>query len=313
MKTIIFREDVRLDSGCVATIGCFDGVHLGHRLLIDMVMQKAKEKGLLSAVITFDRQPREVFDPDFRPQLLSTQREKTEVIASLGVDLLVVLPFTKELANLSAQAFMQQILHDRLNVSVLIVGYDHRFGHNRTESFDDYVRYGKALGIEVLRGDVAYFPREEKAVSSSVIRQLLTEGMVEMMQEILARPYSLTGKVVQGEHIGHELGFPTANLEVDDPNKMIPAAGVYAVWAVIGSERQAAMMNIGMRPTFHGKQQTLEVHILNNKVGDMYGQTLTVEFVARLRSERRFNTREALTEQLRQDREKTLSCLKVKS
>lgn len=313
MKTIIFREDVRLDSGCVATIGCFDGVHLGHRLLIDMVMQKAKEKGLLSAVITFDRQPREVFDPDFRPQLLSTQREKTEVIASLGVDLLVILPFTKELANLSAQAFMQQILHDRLNVSVLIVGYDHRFGHNRTESFDDYVRYGKALGIEVLRGDVAYFPREEKAVSSSVIRQLLTEGMVEMMQEILARPYSLTGKVVQGEHIGHELGFPTANLEVDDPNKMIPAAGVYAVWAVIGSERQAAMMNIGMRPTFHGKQQTLEVHILNNKVGDMYGQTLTVEFVARLRSERRFNTREALTEQLRQDREKTLSCLKVKS
>ena len=313
MKTIIFREDVRLDSGCVATIGCFDGVHLGHRLLIDMVMQKAKEKGLLSAVITFDRQPREVFDPDFRPQLLSTQREKTEVIASLGVDLLVVLPFTKELANLSAQAFMQQILHDRLNVSVLIVGYDHRFGHNRTESFDDYVRYGKALGIEVLRGDVAYFPREEKAVSSSVIRQLLTEGMVEMMQEILARPYSLTGKVVQGEHIGHELGFPTANLEVDDPNKMIPAAGVYAVWAVNGSERQAAMMNIGMRPTFHGKQQTLEVHILNNKVGDMYGQTLTVEFVARLRSERRFNTREALTEQLRQDREKTLSCLKVKS
>lgn len=313
MKTIIFREDVRLDSGCVATIGCFDGVHLGHRLLIDMVMQKAKEKGLLSAVITFDRQPREVFDPDFRPQLLSTQREKTEVIASLGVDLLVILPFTKELANLSAQAFMQQILHDRLNVSVLIVGYDHRFGHNRTESFDDYVRYGKALGIEVLRGDVAYFPREEKAVSSSVIRQLLTEGMVEMMQEILARPYSLTGRVVQGEHIGHELGFPTANLEVDDPNKMIPAAGVYAVWAVIGSERQAAMMNIGMRPTFHGKQQTLEVHILNNKVGDMYGQTLTVEFVARLRSERRFNTREALTEQLRQDREKTLSCLKVKS
>ena len=313
MKTIIFREDVRLDSGCVATIGCFDGVHLGHRLLIDMVMQKAKEKGLLSAVITFDRQPREVFDPDFRPQLLSTQREKTEVIASLGVDLLVILPFTKELANLSAQAFMQQILHDRLNVSVLIVGYDHRFGHNRTESFDDYVRYGKALGIEVLRGDVAYFPREEKAVSSSVIRQLLTEGMVEMMQEILARPYSLTGRVVQGEHIGHELGFPTANLEVDDPNKMIPAAGVYAVWAMIGSERQAAMMNIGMRPTFHGKQQTLEVHILNNKVGDMYGQTLTVEFVARLRSERRFNTREALTEQLRQDREKTLSCLKVKS
>ena len=313
MKTINFRENVRLDSGCVATIGCFDGVHLGHRLLIDMVMKKAKEKGLLSAVITFDRQPREMFDPDFRPQLLSTQQEKSEMIASLGVDLLVVLPFTKELADLSAQAFMQQILYERLNVSVLIVGYDHRFGHNRTEGFEDYVRYGKALGIEVIRGDVAYFPEEEKAVSSSVIRQLLKEGRVEMMQDVLKRPYSLTGKVVQGEHIGHELGFPTANLEVDDPNKMIPAAGVYAVWAIIGHERQAAMMNIGMRPTFHGKQQTLEVHILKNKVGDVYGQTLTVEFVARLRSEQRFDSREALMRQLSQDREEALVCLKVKS
>ena len=313
MKTIIFREDVRFDSGCVATIGCFDGIHLGHRLLINLVKQKAKEQGLLSAVITFDRQPREVFDPDFHPQLLSTQQEKAKVMASLGVDLLVVLPFTKELAHLSAQAFMQQVLHDRLSVSVLIVGYDHRFGHNRTEGFDDYVRYGEALGIEVLRGDVAYFPGEEKAVSSSVVRQLLKEGCVEMMQNVLIRPYSLTGIVVQGEHIGHELGFPTANLEVDEPNKMIPAAGVYAVWAIIGDERLAAMMNIGTRPTFQGKQQTLEVHILNNKVGDIYGQPLTVEFMARLRSERRFNTREALMEQLRQDREETLSCLKEKS
>ena len=313
MKTIIFREDVRFDSGCVATIGCFDGIHLGHRLLINLVKQKAKEQGLLSAVITFDRQPREVFDPDFHPQLLSTQQEKAKVMASLGVDLLVVLPFTKELAHLSAQAFMQQVLHDRLSVSVLIVGYDHRFGYNRTEGFDDYVRYGEALGIEVLRGDVAYFPGEEKAVSSSVVRQLLKEGCVEMMQNVLVRPYSLTGIVVQGEHIGHELGFPTANLKVDNPNKMIPAAGVYAVWAIIGEERLAAMMNIGVRPTFQGKQQTLEVHILNNKVGDIYGQPLTVEFMARLRSERRFNTREDLMEQLRQDREETLFCLKEKS
>ena len=311
MKTIIFREDARLEACCVATIGCFDGVHLGHRLLIDMVMQKAKERGLLSAVITFDRQPREVFDPDFRPQLLSRQREKSEVIASLGVDLLVVLPFTKELANLSAQAFMQQILHDRLNVSVLIAGYDHRFGHNRTEGFNDYVRYGKALGMEVFQGDVAYFPGEEKAVSSSVIRQLLKEGKMEMIQEVLARSYSLAGKVVQGEHIGHELGFPTANLELDDPNKMIPALGVYAVWAVIGEERLAAMMNIGTRPTFEGTAQTLEVHIFSN-VGNLYDKMLTVEFVKRLRDEKLFASPEDLVEQLKHDREQALSCLKVK-
>ena len=313
MKTIIFREDTMLEGGCVATIGCFDGLHLGHRLLIDMVMREAKERGLLSAVITFDRQPREVFDPDFRPQLLSTQQEKAEMIASLGVDVLVVLPFTKELASLSAQDFMRQVLCDRLHVSVLIAGYDHRFGHNRAEGFDDYVRYGIAMGMEVLRGEVAYFPGKEKAVSSSVIRQLLKEGRVEVMQDVLLQPYSLTGKVVQGEHIGHELGFPTANLEVNDPDKLIPAPGVYAVWALVSGERQAAMMNIGTRPTFQGKQQTLEVHVLKNKLGDMYGQMLTVEFVARLRSEQYFDTREALVEQLRHDREQALSCLNVKS
>lgn len=302
MKTIIFREDVKLDSGYVATLGCFDGVHLGHRLLIETVKQKAKERNMLAAVITFDRQPQEVFDPEFSPQLLSTQREKEEVIASLGVDLLVVLPFTRELARLSAYDFMQQVLHDRLNVSVLITGYDHRFGHNRMEGFDDYVRYGKTIGMEVLRGDVAYFPGEKKAVSSSVIRQLLKDGRVEMVREALKRPYSLTGQVVKGEHVGHELGFPTANLEVDHPNKMIPAPGVYAVWAIIDSERLMAMMNIGTRPTFQGRRQTLEVHIINNKVGDVYGQTLTVEFVERLRSEQCFDSREALVEQLRADK-----------
>lgn len=309
MKTIIFRENVRLDSGCVATIGCFDGVHLGHRLLIGMMMQKAKERGLQSAVITFDRQPREVFDPKFCPQLLSTQREKAEALEALGVDLLVVLPFTKELASLSAQTFMQQVLHDRLNVSMLIVGYDHRFGHNRSEGFDDYVRYGQAMGMEVLRGGVAYFQGKEKAVSSSVIRQLLKEGKVRMIQEGLARPYSLTGRVIQGEHIGHVLGFPTANLEVDDPHKLIPAAGVYAVWAVVNGERLPAMMNIGTRPTFEGTAQTLEVHILD-KVGDLYGKMLTVEFMEWLRDERPFAQPKDLIEQLQRDREQALSSLK---
>ena len=308
MKTIIFRGDVRLNSGCVATIGCFDGIPLGHRLLIGMVMQEAKARGLLSAVVTFDRQPREVFDPAFHPQLLTTQREKAEVLEVLGVDLMVELPFTRQLASLTAEDFMRQVLRERLNVEVLIAGYDHRFGHNRSEGFDDYVRYGKALGIEVLRGDVARFPEKEMAVSSSAIRQLLEAGKVEMMQTVLTRPYTLTGVVVPGEHIGHELGFPTANLEVDHPDKLVPAPGVYAVWVLIDGRQEAAMMNIGTRPTFQGKRQTLEVHILD-KVGDIYGQTLTVAFVARLRSERRFDSPEALVEQLRHDREQALSCL----
>jgi riboflavin kinase/FMN adenylyltransferase len=151
-------------------------------------------------------------------------------------------------------------------------------------------------------------PGEEKAVSSSVIRQLLEEGQVERMPDCLTRFYALTGTIVPGEHIGHELGFPTANLEVDHPHKLIPASGVYAVWAEVNGERMPAMMNIGMRPTFDGTHQTLEVHILQ-PVGDIYDRQLTVTFVARLRSERRFDTREELVAQLEEDRRKTVRLL----
>jgi riboflavin kinase/FMN adenylyltransferase len=308
MKTTNLREGMRLDGHSVATIGCFDGVHRGHQLLIGTVLRKAKEKGLPAMVITFDRQPRELFDPDYRPQLLSTPEEKEQLMAALGVDHLVILPFTKELATLTAQDFMQQVLQEQLGVQILVTGYDNRFGRNRAEGFNDYVRYGKALGMEVLRGDEAVFPGTDEAVSSSAIRQLLLEGRVNRMEDGLTRLYSLTGQVVPGEHIGHEIGFPTANLSVDHPHKVIPAPGVYAAWAILGSQianpskqRMPAMMNIGTRPTFEGISQTLEVHILN-KVDDMYGQTLTVEFVERLRSERRFESREALVEQLKTDR-----------
>ena len=316
MKTTNLREGMRLEGRCVATLGCFDGVHRGHQLLIRTVLQKAEETGLQSVVVTFDRQPRELFDPDFRPQLLSTPDEKQRLIAALGVDHLVVIPFTKELAALTAQGVMQQVLRERLGVQVLVTGYDHRFGRNRAEGYDDYVRYGKALGMEVLRGDKVMFPGTDEAVSSSAIRQLLLEGKVERMQDSLTRPYSLTGRVVAGEHIGHEIGFPTANLSVDNPDKVIPASGVYAVWATLGSrianlsgQRLPAMMNIGTRPTFNGSRQTLEVHILD-QVGDVYGQMLTIEFVSRLRSERRFDSPEALVEQLKADRAEAMERLK---
>ena len=315
MKTTNLREGMRLNGRCVATLGCFDGVHRGHQLLIRTVLQKAAETGLQSVVVTFDRQPRELFDPDFRPQLLSTPDEKQQLMAALGVDHLVVLPFTKELAGLTAQGFMQQVLHEQMGVQVLVTGYDNRFGRNRAEGFDDYVRYGKALGMEVLRGDEATFPGTDEAVSSSAIRQLLLEGKVGRIQEGLTRPYSLTGQVVSGEHIGHEIGFPTANLAVNNPYKVIPAPGVYAVWAILGSRmanlperRMPAMMNIGTRPTFDGTTQTLEVHILG-QVDDLYGQMLTVEFVSRLRSERRFDSPKALVEQLKADRAEAMKAL----
>lgn len=304
MKTIYLKKRLEEVPDSVATIGVFDGVHLGHQLVIGKVLEQARQRGLASTVITFDRQPRQVLDPSFRPQLLTTLEEKAEIIASLGVSQLVVLPFTREMASLSAWDFMQQVLTEQLHVKVLFTGYDNRFGHDRTEGFDDYVRYGGQLGMQVLRGDVELMDGGSQAVSSSVIRRLLAEdGRVNLMPRYLTRRYALKGRVMAGEHIGHRLGYPTANLELEDAGKLIPAAGVYAVWVMLEGEQspRAAMMNIGMRPTFDGHRQTLEVNILGFD-GDLYGQTVQVAFVERLRDERKFDSPEALKAQLEQDR-----------
>ena len=306
MKTICLNKRLEKCPDSVATIGVFDGVHLGHQLVISKVLEQARQRRLVSTVITFDRSPREVLDPSFRPQLLTTLEEKSDIIASLGVDQLVVLPFTREMASLSAWDFMQQVLSDQLHVKVLFTGYDNRFGHDRSEGFDDYVHYGVKLGMQVLRGDVELMDGGSLAVSSSEIRRLLAdEGRVELMPRYLTRRYVLRGRVMPGEHIGHKIGYPTANLEPEDAGKLIPAAGVYAVWAMLEGEQspRPAMMNIGMRPTFDGHRQTLEVNILGFD-GNLYGQTVQVTFVERLRDERKFDSPEALAAQLERDRDR---------
>ena len=305
---MILSPKTRLSIPSAATIGCFDGVHRGHQMLVQMMVCEARKRGLKPIAVTFDRLPRQLFDPTFQPQVLSTLDEKETYLKELGVEEVIILPFTHQLAALSAEAFMREILRNQLSVELLVTGYDHRFGHDRSEGFDDYVRYGQCLGIDVVRGDVAMMDGQ-MAVSSTAIRQLLAEeGRVEMMPDVLTRRYTISGHVVSGEHIGHELGFPTANLEPDSKEKLIPASGAYAVWAIVDSCRMPAMMNIGTRPTFEGKQQTLEVHILSI-VGNLYGQKMTVEFVSRLRAEQRFDTRDALIAQLEHDKQATKEIL----
>ena len=312
METIVDIDIIKALPECIATIGVFDGVHRGHQHLISLVTTEAKRCGAASMVITFDRQPRQVFDAAYQPQVLSTLGEKRGYVEQLGVDYLVVLPFTRQMASLSAQQFMQQILRDKLNVRTLITGYDNRFGHNRAEGFDDYVRYGRKMGMQVMRGDAEMMTDGTQAVSSSVIRQLLSDGHVEQMPDCMNRYYQLTGSVASGEHIGTGLGFPTANIEPSDPNKVVPASGVYAVWASIGaSRRMPAMMNIGTRPTFEGHHTTIEVNILDF-VGDIYGQTVTIDFVSRLREERRYDTPEALVAQLKKDKQQVEQILNQK-
>lgn len=294
------------EDGYVATIGFFDGVHRGHRFLIDQVKEVTKSHGLQSMVVTFDKHPRQVLHSDYMPQMLSTLDEKTAMIKATGVDRCEVLPFNEETASQSSYDFMKSVLKEKLDVKYLVIGYDNRFGHNRSEGFDDYVRFGKELGIEVIRAKA--FVLNGVNISSSVIRAFLSEGEVDMAAMCLGYRYSIIGKVESGVQEGRKMGFPTANISMEGMEKLIPAHGVYAVVARLddGSEH-LAMMNIGNRPTFNGEKTTLEVNILGYS-GDLYGRKLTVSFVKRLRGEKRFESEKALMKQLEKDREE---CLKI--
>lgn len=303
METMILKGNERQIVPCVATIGMFDGVHKGHRFVLEHICEQAKARQLASMVITFDRHPREVVQTDWKPLLLTTFEERMKLLGETGVDYCIVLPFTKELAALSARDFML-LMQEQLSVKVLMTGYDNRFGHHRHETFEDYVRYGEEIGMEVKGLSPCPSPkREGSMVSSSLIRQLLAEGKVSEAMECLSYPYRLTGRVVKGDHIGTTLGFPTANLQVNDSRKLIPAPGVYAVTckkSTTNSQRLLGMMNIGTRPTFGTHTQTLEVHLLDYE-GDLYGKEITVNFIKRLREERRFDNEEELKTQLKED------------
>ena len=285
----------------IATIGFFDGVHIGHCHLINMLKKVARERGVEACVITFDRHPRQVVQPEWCPEMLTTLEEKTQLLEATGIDRCEVLHFDREMANQSAHDFMLHTLKEKLGVSILVTGYDNRFGHNRSEGFEDYVRYGKEIGIEVIKGEE--LTDGSNNVSSSSIRRMLKEGRIEDATRCLGREYQLTGTVVGGEHIGRTIGFPTANIRPDDSSKLIPANGVYAVdvWSQAGDiNRERAMLNIGTRPTFNGTATTIEVHI-PHFAGNLYGSTLSIAFLRKIREERKFDSPEALVEQLNKD------------
>lgn len=278
----------------VATIGFFDGVHRGHQHLLRQVLEIAHQRHMASLVVTFFQQPRHVVTHETdRFFLLTTTNEKLHLLQQAGIDHCEVMEFTPELALMTAHDFMQ-LLHDKYGVSALVIGYDHRFGHNRSEGFDDYVRYGKQLGIEVLQA--TQFP----AVSSTKIRELLLEGDLEAANQILGYRYMLEGQVVNGFHIGHTMGFPTANLQVA-PEKLIPADGVYAVMVELDGEQHQGMLNIGTRPTLaNSDERSIEVHIFDFH-DNIYDKELRLSLVKRTRGEVKFASKEQLILQLQQD------------
>ena len=286
----------------VATIGFFDGVHRGHQFLISRVIDEAGRSGMASAVITFDRHPRQVLQANYQPQLLSTLDEKLLLLSKTRIDNSFVLHFDAPLASLSAHDFMQEVLCKQLNVKKLIIGYDNRFGHNRSETFEHYVQYGKELGVEVIRAD-AFLPDDEK-VSSSVIRNYLREGKIEVANRLLGYNYTIESRIVNGYQNGRKMGFPTANLDVSSCQQLLPASGVYAVMVrlkdSVGWKR--GMLNVGQRPTFNGTTTSVEVNLFNF-TGNLYGQEVLVCFISKIRDEHKFDSLEALAQQLKQDKE----------
>lgn len=301
VNTIIYSEkDIDIEP-CVATIGFFDGVHRGHQYLIESVIGEAHHLGLQSTVITFDNHPRQVLHSDYIPEMLSTTQSKLDMLAKTGVNNCVVLHFDDEMAHFSAYDFIQNVLKNRLNVSKLIIGYDNRFGCNRAEEFDDYVKYGNKLGIEVSRGDAFVFNGVN--VSSSVVRRYLREGEIEMANRCLGYPYFITSTVVKGFQQGRTLGFPTANLDTSLIETMLPSLGVYAVKVRILPclELRRGMMDIGNRPTFGDFKTSVEVNIFNFS-NDIYGQNIQVYIHHKIREDKKFDSVEALTEQLKEDK-----------
>lgn len=284
-----------------ATVGFFDGVHRGHRFLIDEVKKTAAARNLPSAIITFPEHPRAVLHTHYQPKLLNSFEEKIKQLATTGLDYCLVLPFTPELAQLPAEIFITEVLRGRLGVQTLLTGYDHRFGRNRTDGFDEYVRYGRACGLEVLRAPA--FDHGLTRASSSEIRSLLATGRVEKANELLTYSYRLKGTVITGHQIGRTLGFPTANLRVDEPFKVIPGAGIYAVKVTTGGMLYDGMLYIGDRPTLNnGPAVSTEVHLLDFS-GDLYGREIEIRFEAYLRDNIKFDSLDSLRQQLEKDRD----------
>lgn len=297
----ILGDNDRLPMGStVATIGMFDGVHRGHATLVDFLKRQAAATGKQSLVITFLNHPRQVLHPDESFRLIMPLEERLERIKALGPDLLLPLSFTPELAQLDSSQFIE-LLRDRYGVDMLVTGYNHRFGHNKGETFEDYCRHGERLGVQVVKAP-EYLGRYAP-VSSTIIRGLIAAGRVVDAMHCMGHPFALKGKVVHGFHNGRGLGFPTANVGEIDHSLLLPHNGAYAVLAHVAGQCLQGMTNIGRRPTLdNGPQLSIEVNLFDFD-DDIYGEEITLEFISFLRLEFKMCGLEELKKQLTLDRD----------
>lgn len=285
--------------GVILTMGTFDGVHFGHRKILIRLLESAKANNGHAVVMTFHPHPRAVLFPgqtDLR--LLSTVTEKIELLASLGIEHLIVQPFTLDFSKLSHREFVEHYLIGKINMHRMVVGYDHQFGHKRQGNFDELLKLASEFGFEVEK--IPEQDIEDVVVSSTKIRNALSTGDIKLANQFLSYNFGLLGEVVKGNQIGHTMGFPTANLYLSDNSKLIPADGVYSAFAYFDDVQYKSVVSIGNRPTFNDSKKSIEVHILDFNQ-DIYNQNLKIEFIDFVRAQRKFDQVEELIQQIRTD------------
>lgn len=307
MKIYQSLENFSASGNTVVTLGTFDGVHKGHKTLLAKLNHAAKQCGCQSVVLTFFPHPRMVLQQSSDVKLLNTMDEKAALLSAAGVDNLIIHPFSLEFSRLTAEEFVKNILVDRLGTSKIIIGHDHRFGRNRTATTADLVQMGTQYGFEVIQMDALEV--NQTPVSSTKVRNALKEDNITLANNYLGYPYFITGTVSKGKQLGRTIGFPTANIQVAENYKLIPAQGVYTVSAIIGGKIVFGMMNIGTRPTVDGTYETIEVHFLDFDA-DIYNTELKINLHERLRSEQKFESLDALKQQLHKDRQDTIQYFK---
>ncbi|MES2382211.1 MAG: bifunctional riboflavin kinase/FAD synthetase [Bacteroidota bacterium] len=307
MKVYYNINDLPPIKNAIVSQGTFDGVHLAHKKIIERLKQLAKQKNGETVLMTFEPHPRMVLFPsDHGLQLLSTLKEKIHLLEKTGIDHLLVIPFTKEFSRQSSEQFIRDILVNKLHTHTLVIGYDHRFGKNREGSFEHLKEYSSLYGFEV--EEIPEQDIDDIAVSSTKIRTALLNDDIITAKKYLGTNYVLEGTVVKGQQLGRTIGYPTANIEVDNTFKLIPTDGVYAVWVWHNNIKYGGMLNIGNNPTIENKGRSIEVNIFNF-AKEIYGETITIEFALKLRNEEKFDGLETLKNQLALDKENTLKTL----
>jgi riboflavin kinase / FMN adenylyltransferase len=307
MKVYRSLDELPLIKNAIVTQGTYDGVHAAHKVILSRLKQIARQREGETVVMTFEPHPRMVLFPeDHGLKLLNTLDEKIEALEAEGIDHLVIIPFTKEFSRLTSLQFIRDIIVNKIGTKVLVIGYNHRFGKNREGSFEHLKEYAGLYGFEV--EEISEQDIDEVAVSSTRIRKALEAGDVAQAAKYLGRFYTIQGIVKKGRQLGRTIGFPTANVQCNDPNKLIPADGVYAVNVFINNRIIKGMLNSGVRPTVDGTTHAVEVHLFDFDE-DIYDQTIKIAFVDKLRDEKKFDGIGALTNQLQKDKLHALDLL----